>query len=56
MPIAEQGEYVAVPSTPFASALDPRAEELQLELPFEFDDSISDMLLHEVDFDHSEPT
>lgn len=55
--IPDQGEYIAVPTTtPFASAMDPRAEELQLELPFETDDSIGDILLQEVDLDGDDTT
>jgi hypothetical protein len=50
--IADQAEYVVVPSaTPFAATLDPRVEELQLELPFEHEETIGDILFQEVDLD-----
>lgn len=55
--IADQGEYVVVPSaTPFVSALDPLTEELQLELPFEHEETIGDILFQEMDLDSDEST
>lgn len=50
--LEDQGEYVAVPTTtPFASTLDPRADDMQLELPFEADDAgdYSSVMLHKAD-------
>ncbi|NLO79138.1 MAG: hypothetical protein GX093_02320 [Xanthomonadaceae bacterium] len=38
--VADQGEFVAMPNTtPFAGTLDPRAEDPQLDLPFEDDET-----------------
>lgn len=52
MPVEEQGEYVAMPSTtPFAAVLDPRAEDPQLELPFDDTDAggYGAVVLHKAD-------
>lgn len=51
--LADQGEYVAVPTTtPFASTLDPRTEDMQLELPFELEDAgdYGAVMLNKADF------
>jgi MFS family permease len=49
--VADQGHYVVVPSTTaFAATLDPRAEEPQMELPFDGTDSYAAVVLHKGEF------
>lgn len=51
--LEDQGEYVAVPTTsPFTATLDPRSEDVQLELPFDVEE-IGDygaVVLNKADF------